>query len=286
MGGSTQGDHLGLAFERRGSGEPLVLLHGMGHRRQAWYPVLGRLAAERTVYALDLPGHGDSPPLGAGAGAGRSAVEAMAAAVVAFLDAHGLDRPHLAGNSLGGSLALRLGASGRAATVTGLSPAGFWSGGWEFHYVKMVFLGAELTGAAVRNLIPLFARSTVGRAVMDAAFVASPARMSSQQAVEDAYAFFRARDAVSAVLAERVAFTDSIPPGVPVTIAWGTRDRLLPPSQARLALHHIPQATFVTLPGCGHVPMTDNPDLVAKAILDGSSGMPGAKTAPGIPEIS
>lgn len=262
----------GLAFECRGSGEPLVLLHGVGHRRQAWYPVFGLLAEQRTVYALDLPGHGESPPLG-DAGTGRLAIEAMAAAIFAFFDDHGLDRPHVAGNSLGGALALQAAASGRAATVTGLSPAGFWSGGWEFPYVKMMFLGAELTGAAVRNLIPFFARSTVGRAVMDAAFVASPSRMSSEQAVEDAYAFFRARDVVSAVLAERVAFTDAIPPDVPVTIAWGTRDRLLPPSQARMALRRIPQARFITLPGCGHVPMTDNPELVAQVILDGSSGV-------------
>jgi len=273
MGGSGNGsaDITSLAFERRGSGAPLVLLHGVGHRRQAWYPVLDLLAAERTVYALDLPGHGDSPPLGAGAGTGRSAIEAMAAAVFTFFDEAGLDRPHVAGNSLGGALALHAGVSGRAASVTCLSPGGFWSGAWEFPYVKVVFLGAELTGAAVRNLIPIVARSVVGRAVMDAAFVASPARMTSEQAVDDAYAFFRARDAVSAVLAERVTFTDAIPPAVPVTIAWGTKDRLLPPSQARVALDRIPQARFRTLPGCGHVPMTDNPGLVAKVILEGSA---------------
>jgi pimeloyl-ACP methyl ester carboxylesterase len=268
MGGSIMGS---LAYERRGDGAPLVLLHGVGHRRQAWYPVLDLLAEERTVYALDLPGHGDSPPL-RGGGTGRSAIEAMEAAIFAFLDEAGLERPHVAGNSLGGALALHAAVSGRAASVTCLSPGGFWSGAWEFPYVKVVFLGAELTGAAVRNLIPILARSVVGRAVMDAAFVASPARMTSEQAVEDAYAFFRARDAVSAVLAERVAFTDAIPPDVPVTIAWGARDRLLPPSQARVALHRIPQARFRILPGCGHVPMTDNPELVAQVILDGSSG--------------
>ena len=258
-----------LAFERLGSGAPLVLLHGMGHRRQAWSPVLELLAEQRTVYALDLPGHGESPPLGAGTG--RSAVEAMATAVFAFLDEQGLDRPHVVGNSLGGALALQAAVAGRAATVTGLSPAGFWSGGWEFPYVKMMFHGAELTGAATRNLIPFLARSTVGRAMMDAAFVASPARMTSEQAIEDAYAFFRARDAVSAVLSERVTFTDDVPAHVPVTIAWGTKDRLLPPSQARVAQRRIPHSTLRTLPGCGHVPMTDNPELVAQVILDGSS---------------
>ena len=52
-----------LAHERIGSGEPLVLVHGIGHRRQAWYPVVDRLAEHREVILLDLPGHGESPAL-------------------------------------------------------------------------------------------------------------------------------------------------------------------------------------------------------------------------------
>jgi len=52
-----------LAFERHGSGDPLVLVHGVTHRRQAWYPVLDELAEQREVILVDLPGHGESPPL-------------------------------------------------------------------------------------------------------------------------------------------------------------------------------------------------------------------------------
>ena len=54
---------MGLAFERTGSGPPLVLLHGVGHRRQAWHAVLDRLTPHRDVILVDLPGHGESPPL-------------------------------------------------------------------------------------------------------------------------------------------------------------------------------------------------------------------------------
>ena len=54
---------MGLAYDRIGSGPPLVLLHGVGHRRQAWGAVLDRLTPHRDVIAVDLPGHGESPPL-------------------------------------------------------------------------------------------------------------------------------------------------------------------------------------------------------------------------------
>jgi pimeloyl-ACP methyl ester carboxylesterase len=268
----------GLAYERRGDGPPLVLLHGVGHRWQAWEPVLEPLARHRTVIAVDLPGHGGSPQLERAAGrpvtgrpvTGQTAVEAMAAAVITLLDDLGLDRPHLAGNSLGGALALLAAASGRAASVTALSPAGFWSARWQFPYVRAVFLSAQVSGAAVRSVIPLLARAAPGRALLDAAFVARPARMTPERAVDDAYAFFRARSAVAAVLAEPVAFTRSVPADVPVTIAWGTKDRLLPPRQATVVRARIPHATFVELPGCGHVPMTDNPELVTSVLLAGS----------------
>ena len=198
-------------------------------------------------------------------------MRAIAEELFAFFDELGLDRPHVAGNSLGGALALAAGARGRAATVTALSPAGFWASGWEYGYAKAVFHGAQLAGAAVRPLVPALARGTLGRAVIDGPFVSRPARMPAEQAAADAIAFLRARDAVSAILAGRASFTDPVPADVPVTIAWGTRDRLLRPRQARVALRRLPSARFVSLPGCGHVPMTDDPGLVAKVRLEGSA---------------
>lgn len=257
-----------LAAERHGSGPPLVLLHGLGHRRQAWDPLLDSLTVHRTVITVDLPGHGESPPLAAN---GQPAVTTIAAAVLAFFDHLGLDRPHVAGNSLGGALALIAGARGRAASVTALSPAGFWARRWQFGYVRATFMSAQLAGSVVRPLVPALARNTAGRWLMDGAFVARPSRMPAEQAAADADAFFAARRAVRAVLADRISFTEAMPPDVPVTIAWGARDHLLPPSQARVASQHLPGARFVLLPGCGHVPMTDDPALVARVLLAGSA---------------
>jgi pimeloyl-ACP methyl ester carboxylesterase len=113
-----------IAYERRGTGEPLLLLHGIGHHRQAWEPVLGKLTAERDVVWLDLPGFGES---------GRipdelpHELDALAAGLEAFCAELGIDRPHLAGNSLGGLIALRLGQLGFARSVTALAPAGLWT---------------------------------------------------------------------------------------------------------------------------------------------------------------
>ena len=270
---------MSLAYERHGSGPPLVLLHGVGHRRQAWNAVLGLLAPHRTVIAVDLPGHGESPPLKAD---GRPPVRVIAEEVIGFFGELGLERPNVAGNSLGGALALLAAAADRAATVTTLSPAGFWVSRRQASYAKAVFASMQLTGAAIRPLLPALARTTAGRAVLGAAIVARPGKMSPEQAEGDALAFLGARDAVHAILADSPSFTADIPipVGVPVTIAWGTRDRLLPPSQARVARQRLPRARFVPLPGCGHVPMTDDPGLVARVLLDGSDHSASASTEP------
>jgi pimeloyl-ACP methyl ester carboxylesterase len=268
---------VGLAYERHGSGPPLVLLHGVGHRRQAWNAVLDLLTPHRTVIAVDLPGHGESPPLRPGS---QLPVQAIAEQVIGLLGELGLDRPNVAGNSLGGALALLAAVHGRAATVTTLSPAGFWASRRQISYARAVFTSMQLTGAAARPLLPALARTTAGRALLHAAIVARPSKLTPEQAEGDALAFLRARDAVGALLADPLSFTAVIPPGVPVTIAWGTRDRLLPPSQARVARRRLPQARFVPLPGCGHVPMTDDPWLVARVLLDGSAHVTATSARP------
>ena len=256
-----------LAYERHGSGPPLVLLHGVGHRRQAWGAVLDLLTPHRDVILVDLPGHGESPPLRTD---GRPVLTVMLDAVTGLLDELAVERPHFAGNSLGGRLSLEAGAAGRAATVTALSPAGFWRGRGEMLYGWGVFKVMEATGARTRALAPALARSAVGRAVVFSAIVSRPARLSPAQALGDITSFVAAREAINLVLAGIGNFTGRVPDGVPVTIGWGSRDRLLFPGQARLVKARLPEARLVRLPGCGHVPMTDDPALVADVLLRGS----------------
>ena len=261
---------MALAFERAGSGPPLVLLHGVGHRRQAWGAVLDRLTPHRDVVAVDLPGHGESPPLQAT----RPVLEEMLGEVLALLDGLGLERPHMAGNSLGGRLALHAAMAGRAASVTALSPAGFWRDEREARYPKAIFRGMQVAARRLQRAAPVLSRTTVGRAVSHGAVVSRPSRLTPEQAQGDMAAFLAADDALTAVLAQLTPFTGQLLDSVPVTIAWGTRDRLLRPRQILMAKAWLPQARLVPLPGCGHVPMTDDPPLVANVLLQGSSRGP------------
>src|SRR5450755_2682185 len=137
-----------LNHYRDGSGEPLVLIHGIGSRWQVWMPVLERLATERSVIALDLPGFGASPLPAPRTPPG---VRSLARLVRDFLDELGIDRPHVAGNSLGGQIALELARTGRIRSANALSPAGFHEGA-ETRFQK---LSLQLTLKAARLLAPV-----------------------------------------------------------------------------------------------------------------------------------
>jgi pimeloyl-ACP methyl ester carboxylesterase len=258
---------MGLAYDRAGSGPPLVLLHGLGHRRQGWAPVLDLITPHREVLTVDLPGHGQSPPLGTGG----HPVAVIAGQVAELLSGLGIDRPHVAGNSLGGAIALALAATGHAASVTALSPAGFPARDSEVRYAKAIFTASLVTGRAVMPLVPRLSRSAAGRALLYGAMVTRPGLITPEQAHGDVAGFVASGAAMRIVFAAPPRFTAPIPDNVPVTIAWGTKDRVLPQSNARVARRQLPQARFLTLPRCGHVPMTDNPKLIAKVLLEGSA---------------
>ncbi len=257
-----------LAFDRAGHGPPLVLLHGVGHRRQAWHPVLDRLTPHRDVIMVDLPGHGESPPLRTN---GRPVLDALLAEVLAFTGELGLNNPHVAGNSLGGRIALEAGAAGQVASVTALSPAGFWRSEKDARFAKTVFTLMQGAGQALLPIAPTVSRSVAGRALAYSAIVSRPGRMSPEQARGDMTAFVEAKDALNEVLTGLTPFASQLPAGLPVTVAWGTRDRLLPQRQILVAKAWLPGARLLPLPGCGHVPMTDDPALVAQVLLNGSS---------------
>ncbi|AKZ54400.1 putative hydrolase [Streptomyces ambofaciens ATCC 23877] len=256
-----------LSYTRAGAGEPLLLLHGIGHHRQAWDPVAGILATERDVIAVDLPGFGRSSALPRGL---PHDLPTTTAVLAAFCAALGVDRPHVAGNSLGGLLALELGRENLVRSVTTLSPAGFWTQA-ERRYAFGLLTGMRRTARALPlPLVERLSRTAAGRTALTSTIYARPARRSPEAVVAETLALARAEGFAETLRAGRTVLVTDDVPDVPVTVAWGTRDRLLLPRQGVRAKRIMPRARLVRLPGCGHVPMNDDPALVARVLLDGS----------------
>jgi pimeloyl-ACP methyl ester carboxylesterase len=256
-----------LNHHRVGSGPPLVLIHGIGSRWQMWQPVLERVAAEREVIALDLPGFGASPPPPTGTPPG---IASLVRLVSEFIDELGLGRPHVAGNSLGGWLSLELAKHGRARSATGLSPAGFHNRlEGSFQRASLTFARRASGLAAPRA--ERFLSTPARRKLMLQQYFAHPERISTADAAADLRALAGAAwftPTLRAINATHFSGGEQIE--VPVTIAWGEKDRLLRPRQAARAQRAVPRARLLVLTGCGHVPTYDDPEQVARALLEGS----------------
>jgi len=250
-----------LCHQRSGSGPPLILLHDIGLTALAWRPLVPLLAREREVIALDLPGFGASPR-------GPETIEGLAHAVAAFAAQLGFDRPHVAGNSLGGAIALAMGAAGHARSVCGLSPAGFGAG--RSTYTRALLRGSRLGSRALAPLAgPLTARPA-GRTALFAYTAARPWLIPAADAAETVRAFAHA-PAFDRMLDNARDWSPAATPSCPTTIAWAQRDAVLPrTTHARRARRALPHARHVVLRGCGHVPMWDDPEQVARVILEAS----------------
>ena len=246
-----------LAHSRTGTGPPLVLLHGIGLDRAAWDPVVPLLAREREVFAVDLPGFGETPPL-----PGTPTVEALAAAVEEL----GLERPHVAGNSLGGGIALELGRRGWAGSVCAISPIGF-AAGRERAYARGLLRSIHTMARALDPVADASYGGPARRTLLASLIFARPWRVPADAGARMNHATARCAG-WDATLPAVTSWTPRMPP-CPTTIAWGQRDRLLLTfRQAPRAQRRLPQARHVRLHGCGHVPMWDDPEQVARAILD------------------
>jgi pimeloyl-ACP methyl ester carboxylesterase len=257
-----------LNYYRTGSGDPLVLIHGLGSRWQMWQSVLDRLRPEREVIALDLPGFASSPPPPPGTPPGAGSLTAL---VAQFLDELGLDRPHVAGNSLGGWIALELAKRGRARSATGLSPAGFHTPAEALYQRLLLKVSVRVARLCSPRAETLLA-TPAGRIMLLSPFVYRPQRLAASEAADALRDLAGAPwfdETLEAINSERFSGGDQI--DVPVTIAWADHDRVLLPRQAPRALHEVPGARMVTLRACGHVPTSDDPDQVADVLLAGSA---------------
>ena len=244
------------------SGETLVLIHGLGASASVWDPVVPLLADERRVIVLDMPGFGAAPPLPEGE---EPSPVNLARALHEDLLALGVERPHLAGNSLGGWVALEMGRFGWAASVTAISPAGLWKAPLGPRKRDIRPLARRLRPLISEGLaIPALRRR------MNATFAAHPERIPPAAARELVLGWIDSNGYDGANKAMRTHLFDpaGYPPELPVTIAWAELDQLVgPPKPERRPS----QTRFLVLPGVGHTPMWDDPELVARTLLEGSA---------------
>jgi pimeloyl-ACP methyl ester carboxylesterase len=255
-----------LRFDRQGSGPPVVLLHGIGHDRHAWDPVVELLAPRRDLILVDLPGHGESP---LPAGSQALGVPELTEHVGRFITDLGLQRPTVVGNSLGGAIALELARRGQAGPVAALAPIGFWSRP-EIIYVVAVLRASRALARLSRPVLPALLRRRSVRAAMLGIYFARPSRLRATDALRTVRGFADA-PGVTAILpySRRYRFHGSAGVDTPATtIAWGVKDRLLVGGQARRAQALLPSARHVRLPNSGHVPMSDDPARIAGLILN------------------
>jgi pimeloyl-ACP methyl ester carboxylesterase len=185
----------------------------------------------------------------------------LAAAIADRLAAEGIERPHVAGNSLGGWVALELAAAGRAASVTAIAPAGLWR--------EPLVPKRSRVRSVARALLPALAgvlRTERGRRLVLAANAAHPERIPPDAALRlvRAYATAPGFEAVNdAMRASR--FTSFGEITVPVTLAWPEHDRIVRRPRS------LPDGVrSVVLRECGHLPCWDDPEQVARVLLEGS----------------
>jgi pimeloyl-ACP methyl ester carboxylesterase len=257
-----------LNYERRGSGEPLLLIHGLGSQWQVWKPLLDGLAASHDVIAIDLPGFGESATLPVGVVPNAAA---LTDAVAEFITELELDRPLVAGNSLGGWIALELAKRDLVRAAVPISPAGFWNEP-EVRWSRGVFRSSMFLARRMPGLVDRLNRTPAGRRTSSGLFFAHAERMPYEEAAA-AFRNFAGSPGYDATFAAvtRERFDGGAAIRVPVMLVWGKRDSILIPWQARRALAQIRSARHVPLADAGHVPTWDQPDELVRLILEGEA---------------
>ncbi len=255
-----------LHYIRRGTGKPLLLIHGIGSSHRSWDLVTEGLAARREVIAIDLPGHGNSPPL-----QGEVSVRTMADAVTGFLREKGLLGIDAAGSSMGARLVLELvRRGGILGAVVSLDPGGFWKG-WEIpFFYHSVRLSAQLV-ERLQPVLPALTGNPVTRSLLLAQFSARPWRVPSRVALTELRTFVPT--GTFTPLLQNLAYGETqkgTPAGSvsqPLVIGWGRQDRVCLPRQAKRALRLFPDAHLHWFDRCGHFPQLDVPRQTTELIL-------------------
>lgn len=250
-----------------GDGPALVLLHGDGDSGLSWSWVLPALAREYRVYALDLPGFGGEP-------LPDYAPARMARFVLGFLDALGLPRAAVAGNSYGGLVALRLAlvAPARVSALALIDSAGL--GGAIVPLASALALPGygEAAGAWARTPLGAAQRAWLRATLLFArpsrvpvAWIAEQERLAVRPGF--AVATLAALRAVVGPVGQREVLLAQLPRlAMPTLVLWGANDLVFPAWQAYAARAWLPRGELAVIPDCGHLPHVERPAETAAAL--------------------
>ncbi|WP_240490416.1 alpha/beta fold hydrolase [Acinetobacter venetianus] len=250
-----------------GSGRPLILLHGIGMSHKAWNPIIPMLSKSRRVIAFDVAGFGNSPkfPL-----TQEPTIGNLVIALAEQLHEMGIDEPvDIVGNSMGGWMALEAARIGLARSVVAISPAGLWE--IPPGYVKRIFFSLRHT----IQLMPKLSRQLMKFSWCREVFLAIPIgvggrKMPAIDAIDSLNDFHNASDFERTFLnASRFVGGHDIK--IPLTIAFGTKDWLLSKKDCQMKTELPSTTKWVEPKGWGHVPMWNDPQGVAKLILENIS---------------
>lgn len=250
---------------RRGSGKPLLLIHGLGASWQNWEPILPGLAAQREVIAIDLPGFGQTPPL-----PGEVSIATLADAVTSFIEEQGLTGVDLVGVSMGGRLVLELSRRGVGGATVALSPGGFWNAG-QLRVFNISIRASITLVRALQPVMPLLTGNPVGRTLLFAQISPKPWTLLADLTLHEmrSWAASPSFDAALHSLvhgpAQQGAPAGSLPG--PVVIGWSRQDRICFPSQSKRAMELFPDATLHWFDHSGHYMHWDQPARTVDLIL-------------------
>lgn len=266
MAGASFDEHHPSDAYEGGAGPPLVLLHGLGATWHIWKPALAMLEARHRVIAPTLPGHDGGAPLLPGA---EPTVAAMCETLIAQFRRRGIESAHVVGNSLGGWLALELARRGFATSVVVFSPAGAWRTPDDYRKVARPFRFFFAITPLVLSLTAPFLGSAALRRKLAHRSMDHGERIPAPEFRAMLRAMGRTR--ILPALLKTMGRDGPMAPlasNVPIRIAWGEHDRVIPfPVYGAPMLERARAAERITLPAAGHVPMYDDPHAVATAIL-------------------
>ncbi|MDQ3144667.1 MAG: alpha/beta fold hydrolase [Pseudomonadota bacterium] len=254
-----------IEYERRGSGRPLMMIHGLGGNRRSFDTIAEALSRQRELVLVDLPGHGASP-----AEADSGTFLGLADSVERFVADQRLVGVDMVGTSMGARLVLEMARRGMAGNVVALDPGGFWRG-WERTFFEVTIGASVRLLRALRPALPALCRNPASRTALLAQLSARPWALDGKAVATELKSYIHT-PTFNSLVRDLARGPEQRGPAAASTkrviIGWGRHDRLCLARQAARAGAAFPSATLHWFEHSGHFPMWDEPEETVAVILE------------------